>query len=142
VIHGVASWAFLGFFLLGLLAVAYRLSIDDYYVVDGKNRTIWLHRRNLNQARLVEVAKFHQCTRLRYACRGSFFEEREHWSVVLDVGVRSIPLTDPKAKGMLMGISQTRPPDELVKIAQRVGTILEMTVEEPRQLVARRQSMP
>jgi len=62
------SWFFAGL-VATILLVLLRLSIDDYRVIDGKSREIWLHRRALFTVRLYPVVSFDDCARLSYVYR-------------------------------------------------------------------------
>jgi hypothetical protein len=126
----------LGFWALVMIATfagIYRLCITDYYVVDGKRRKVWLHMRTLGRAKLTEVAKFEQCRRLYFDCKTKSVKHgySDEWRLILLVGEKPIELTDKECVRKVLRATRTSPPAELVFTAQRVGKILDLTVDSP-----------
>jgi hypothetical protein len=110
---------------LGLAAFgqAIKLLLDDYYILDGKSRTILMHRRFIHFKSLEPVATFDDCRELVLSHQTS--ENDGNWSRTWTLWIfmrhsRKIQLLDEMSQGIGSHGAAVEVPPELMGTVSRV----------------------
>ncbi len=124
----------------GAVLALVRVGLRDYRIIDGKSRTIWLHRSFYRWKRLIPEVTFDQVRGLvmegRLGTRGKRRETGLYWRLRLDLrSGRSRKLTDEEFEYWDRASSlPAPPPPALRETGRRVANILghPLEVDRPR----------
>ncbi|MBI4859016.1 MAG: hypothetical protein HY815_01895 [Candidatus Riflebacteria bacterium] len=101
-----------------------RTVVEDYWVIDGKSRTIWLHRRTFGQVRLEAEAPFSSILKVELtAAKSEMFGPYRHYL--------SLVLTGNRRIGVLTGTDATedeQAPRHVLDAASRLSRIVGLPI--------------